>query len=667
MIKRLEAIRGNVSSFPTFTPILVEYLRSLCQSFQGGQVSHYWHEWTKLTSDNQILADIRGIKIECVENPTQHRFNQRFNKNETRHLQKLLHEMENKQIIKVAAQQPGQILSSIFLRPKKDGTYRLILNLKKFNENVEYHHFKMDSLTNIIRIMERGCYMASIDIKDAYFSFAINSHDQKFLCFQWENRTYQFTCLPNGLSSAPRNFTKLLKVPLSQLHKQGHISLGHLDDFYLQGNSYKQCLTNVIDTIILFSRLGFVVHPDKSVFVPSQIITILGCTLNSNMTVKLTKDKITGLTKACQSLLDSKSLSIRDVARVIGKIVSSFPGTSYGPLYYRALDRDKTHALKLNKGNFDAQMILSSASKSELCWWVNNIAKEQNNIERGPPTLQITTDASSSGWGAECQGISTGGQWSFVEAQQHINYLELYAAFLGLQTFAKNKYHMHIRLRLDNTTGVSVINHMGTSHSDQCNKLCKTIWEWCIQRHIWISAAHLPGSLNTVADTESRCKNNNLEWMINPDILQHALKQLSFKPEIDLFASRINKQFPVYASYRPDPNAMAIDAFTIQWTDLKLYAFPPFSVIPLVIHKICQDQAQGIIVIPEWTTQYWYPKVLQLLKEAPVKLKASTDLLQLPQNPQAVHPLHVNLNLLVCHLLGKDSTNMDSAAQPKRS
>ena len=81
MIKLLEAIRGNVSSFPTFTHILVEYLRSPCQSFQESQVCHYWHEWTKLTSDNQILADIWGIKIECVENPTQHRFNQRFNKN----------------------------------------------------------------------------------------------------------------------------------------------------------------------------------------------------------------------------------------------------------------------------------------------------------------------------------------------------------------------------------------------------------------------------------------------------------------------------------------------------------------------------------------------------------------------------------------------------------
>ena len=192
------------------------------------------------------------------------------------------------------------------------------------------------------------------------------------------------------------------------------------------------------------------------------------------------------------------------------------------------------------------------------------------------------------------------------------------------------------------------------------------MWEWCIKRHIWICAAHLPGSLNTIADTESRSKSSNLEWMINPSILQEALRQLSFIPEVDLFASRINKQFAAYVSYRPDPNALAVDAFTIQWTDIKLYAFPPFSVIPLVLNKIYRDQAQGIIVIPEWTTQYWYPKALQLLKEAPIKLKASTNLLQLPQNPQAVHPLHANLKLLVCHLSGKDSTNIISVLQPKR-
>ena len=196
------------------------------------------------------------------------------------------------------------------------------------------------------------------------------------------------------------------------------------------------------------------------------------------------------------------------------------------------LEHDKTSALKQNKGNFDAQMTLSASAKAELSWWIENIANEQNYISHDPPTLQITTDASLSGWGAECQAISTGGQWTFVEAKQHINYLELFAAFLGLQTFAKNKRHIHIRLRLDNTTGVSILNHMGTSHSPECNKLCKDIWEWCIKRHIWISAAYLPGALNTIADKESRCKNNNLEWMIDPQVLKHALTKLAFTPKI---------------------------------------------------------------------------------------------------------------------------------------
>ena len=107
----------------------------------------------------------------------------------------------------------------------------------------------------------------------------------KILCFQWEGQLHQFTCLANGLSSAPRKFTKLLNVPLSQLHK-GHISLVHLDDFYLQSKSFQQCLENIVDTVSLFSRLGLVVHPVKSGFIPSQMIAILGFTLNSlNMTV----------------------------------------------------------------------------------------------------------------------------------------------------------------------------------------------------------------------------------------------------------------------------------------------------------------------------------------------------------------------------------------------
>ena len=63
----------------------------------------------------------------------------------------------------------GEFISTIFLRSKKDGSYRTILNLKQFNEFVQYRHFKMDTLDTVIRMMKPGCYMASIDLKDAYY------------------------------------------------------------------------------------------------------------------------------------------------------------------------------------------------------------------------------------------------------------------------------------------------------------------------------------------------------------------------------------------------------------------------------------------------------------------------------------------------------------------
>ena len=168
------------------------------------------------------------------------------------------------------------IISNIFLRPKKDGSYRLILNLKEFNKNVTYH-FKIDSLNTIIKLMQKDCFMASVDLKDAYYSIAIRQADQKYLQFRWQGTVYQFTCLPNGLTSGPRKFTKIFKPPLTVLHKKGHILSAHLDDFYLQGKTYTQCVENVINTITLFSQLGLSVHPTKSTLIPSQELVTKNC------------------------------------------------------------------------------------------------------------------------------------------------------------------------------------------------------------------------------------------------------------------------------------------------------------------------------------------------------------------------------------------------------
>ena len=98
------------------------------------------------------------------------------------------------------------------------------------------------------------------------------------------------------------------------------------------------------------------------------------------------------------------------------------------------------------------------------------------------------------------------------------------AILLGLQTFAKNKNNTHIRIMCDNTTAVTVINHMGTSHSDLGNSIAKEIWEWCIVRKIWLSAAHIPGKQNLIADFESRRNQREFEWKLDKLSLFNALE-----------------------------------------------------------------------------------------------------------------------------------------------
>jgi hypothetical protein len=99
----------------------------------------------------------------------------------------------------------GEFISNVFLRPKKEaGKYRMILNLKTLNEFVEYHHFKMDTLETVLNLITPGMYMASIDFTDAYYSLAIAQKHRKYLRFEFDGDLYEFTCLPNGLSSGPR-------------------------------------------------------------------------------------------------------------------------------------------------------------------------------------------------------------------------------------------------------------------------------------------------------------------------------------------------------------------------------------------------------------------------------------------------------------------------------
>ena len=498
--------------------------------------------------------------------------------------------------------------------------------------------------------------MASIDLKDAYYSVPIHSQFQKYLKFKWKGATYQFVCFPNGLAICPQKFTKLLKPVFAHLRNQGHISVVFIDDSWLKSDQYNDCVANIVETLCLLDKLGFTIHPEKSVLTPTQKIVFLGFILDSvKMQVSLTPERAQKLIAACRDLLNTEYNIIRNVAKVLGLMTASFPGVMYGPLHYRELEMQKTYALKTNKGKFDAKMTLSQQSKDDIRWWITSIPASYNPVSHGEPQVTLSTDASLIGWGACMSTTSTGGNWSPLERNNDINYLEMLAVLFALKSFSSHIAHKHVRVLVDNTTAVSNIKHMGTCHSKANNMLVGNIWEWCIAHNVWLTAAHIPGKQNTIADKESRVVRRETEWSLNKVFFKTAVSQLGFQPEIDLFASRLNYQVKPYVAYTPDPEAHAIDAFQLTWTLLKFYAFPPFCLIQHVLHKIKEEHATGLIVVPHWPTQSWWPLLTNMLIQPPLLLPRQTNTLMLHADPSAIHPLHQKMGLLVCHLSGKAS------------
>ena len=78
--------------------------------------------------------------------------------------------------------------------------------------------------------------------------------------------------------------------------------------------------------------------------------------------------------------LHSQQVSRRELARILGNIVASFPAVTFGPLHYRHLERDKIRGLKYHKGNFEGKISSSAKAVSEIHWWINNIDNSCHHI-----------------------------------------------------------------------------------------------------------------------------------------------------------------------------------------------------------------------------------------------------------------------------------------------
>ena len=165
----------------------------------------------------------------------------------------------------------------------------------------------------------------------------------------------------------------------------------------------------------------------------------------------------------------------------------------------------------------------------------------------------------------------------------------------------------------------------GGTHSQRLSDLALQVWEWALSRKITLQAEHIPGRENEGADRESRRGEDPSDWTLHPDVSQginHRWGPLDINP----FAARHM------------PMAEAVDALSQEWTNLSLYAFPPFILLGRVLRKIRMDKVhQAVLLAPIWPNQHWYPLLLEMITDFPVTLPQLPDLLESPAGDP--HPL----------------------------
>lgn len=545
-----------------------------------------------------------------------------------------------------------QFLSAYFLVPKSNGKARFVLNLKPLNKFIKTDHFKMEDIKTVRKIISQGSYMATLDIRDAYFLIPIHKGSRKFLRFMWEEEIFEFQCLPFGLCSAPWLFTKIMKPVASYLRSRGWMSVVYLDDWLLIGNSVEQCKRNVEVTCNLLTSLGFIINIEKSKLEPSTSRLFLGFIFDSvAFKLYLPEEKKQRMLSLIENFTTHRRCKIRDFARLLGTFASACWAIEYGWVYYKPLEREKYLALLLNKDNFDAYMSVSIKLDKTFSWWKAHIGSANAPIRRQQFVREIFSDASLSGWGAACKKKSAHGFWKLSERTHHINYLELLAAYFALRTFANDLCKCEVLLRLDNTVAISYINRMGGIKFPLLNEITKKIWQWCEERNLWIFASYISSKDNVEADRASRIVNIDTEWELSHEAFEIIVKKFGY-PDIDLFASRINKKCARFFSWHKDPEALGIDAFTISWNLEYFYAFPPFSLILKVLNKIKTEQACGIVVAPLWTAQPWFPLWKELIVEPPIIFESNDDLLLSPCR-SIQHPLARNLQMMAGKLSGR--------------
>jgi len=394
--------------------------------------------------------------------------------------------------------------SGVGVIPKKNGKLRLIHDLSSpanssVNDGIDradftFQYTTIDAAVSSIMRLGPGAYLTKIDIRNAFRLCPVHPSDWYLLGIKWQDKYYHDKVLPFGLRSAPYIFNCLAESIEWIIRDVGHLAdiMHYLDD-YLNVSAPSLPLANQHRSIILdiMQYLNVPIAPEK-VEGPSTCLVFLGIELDTVLLeMRLPQDKLQDILSAVRAILERGTVPKRELVSVLGKLSFAARAIPSGRTFLRRLF-DLTKAVSSMPRH--RVLTIPAAAREDLTWWVEALSTWNGKsfflMESWTPApnLQLQTDASGTiGYGAYYNGRWLHGTWSEAHAPLSIEFKELYAIVVACNTWASNWSRLRIQFHCDNSAVV-----------------VRALYHICVQNNFILSAVHIPGTLNNIADALSR-------------------------------------------------------------------------------------------------------------------------------------------------------------------
>jgi len=555
---------------------------------------------------------------------------------------------------------------------------RMVVNLRHVNAFIKQKTCRYEGVKDLPKVIRPGDFMFSWDAKRAFSSIPLHRGTAHFLSFHiavpchyvvdgilhevplqeggyfvqlpggGRYQVIERTCLalPFGFTMSPLVWAKVFKVLTRALRKAGIPCLIYVDDGMASMPSRAAALVARDLVQQLFLQSGLTRALDKGAWEPSQVLEDhLGFRIDSRGqgSIRLPERRCRDIRARAKDLLCRAARRARFVPssllqEFLGKTASTSPAIRDARLQARALhdcidlwhessrlDREALRALQ-----FWAVLSEESPCNGKVMW-------------PSSPTKVVYTDASGTlGYGCIVRQATTppkaafrpelarfGGYWTPEEIPFHITLKELVAVRKGVQECAVLLKGHRVLFWQDNQCVVAIVRNR-TSRSKLLMVELRRLLQLLDDLKIDLEMKYIRSALNP-ADELSRLTHRDawgLKARLQRSLLREVQTLLGASITLDPFACHRSAVVPRYCSRFGEPTSLGDDGLKICWEDEVLWLCPPWALLHEVLIKLEKEPtAKGVLIVPEWPTQPWWPKLQNLqgrrLKLPPPKFAVS--------------------------------------------